>query len=199
MNYPFYQEVIFSKEECEKIINFYKIFPASAKKRKLEPKIDLENNRVDYIIKNTKNEKLGKSFYVYDIDRDENTEWIFEKLLNWFQKVSGIKLKETPTVNGMTLLNYRVGDFFMKHKDIYPGFEWRRWTINIQLDNQYKGGDYILYSGDKEIVLNKNIGNTIAYWAGTEHEVKEITEGERWSIVCSVNKYMIHEQEKKMI
>jgi len=120
MNYPFYQEVIFSKEECNKIINFSKIYSASAKTRKLEPKIDLENNRVDYIIENTKNEKLGKSFYIYDILRDENTEWVFEKLLNWFQKVSGVKLKESPTINGITLLNYKVGDFFMKHKDIYP-------------------------------------------------------------------------------
>ncbi len=199
MSYPFYQEVIFSKEECDKIINLHKDYSASPIHRKLEPIIDLENSRIDDVRINNKNEKLGKCFYVYDIPKNENTEWIFEKLLDWFQKVTSIKLKKEKTVSNITLLNYKTGDFFMKHKDIYPGFEWRRWTINIQLDNQYKGGDYILYSGDKEIVLNKNIGNTIAYWAGTEHEVKEITEGERWSIVCSVNKYMIHEQEKKMI
>jgi hypothetical protein len=199
MNYPFYQEVIFTQEECKKIIEYSKVYPASAEKRKLEPIIDLENSRIDDVRINNKNEKIGKCFYVYDIPKNENTEWIFEKLLDWFQKVTSIKLKKEKTVTNITLLNYKTGDFFMKHKDIYPGFEWRRWTINIQLDNQYKGGDYILYSGDKEIVLNKNIGNTIAYWAGTEHEVKEITEGERWSIVCSVNKYMIHEQEKKMI
>ena len=96
-------------------------------------------------------------------------------------------------------LNYKVGDFFMRHTDIYKNFEWRRWTINIQLGNQYDGGDYVLYLDGTEIVLNKEVGNTIAYWAGTEHEIKEIEGGERWSIVCSVEKQMIIENEKKLL
>jgi hypothetical protein len=199
MSYPFYQEVIFTDEECKKIIEYSKVYPANAEKRKLEPNINLETNRAEQNIPSIDGKKKGKAFFVYDIDREENTEWVFQKLLNWFQKVSNIKLKETPTLNGMTLLNYKVGDFFMRHTDIYPNFEWRRWTINIQLGDQYKGGDYVLYLDEKEIVLNKEVGNAIAYWAGTEHEVKEIKEGERWSIVCSVGKHLIIENEKKLL
>ena len=199
MSYPFYQEVIFTDEECKKIIEYSKVYPADAEKRKLEPNINLETNRVEHHIPSIDGKKKGKAFFVYDIVRDENTEWVFEKLLNWFQKVSDIKLKETPILSGMTLLNYKVGDFFMRHSDIYENFEWRRWTINIQLGDQYKGGDYVLYLDEKEIVLNKEIGNVIAYWAGTEHEVKEIEKGERWSIVCSVGKHLIIENEKKLL
>lgn len=199
MSYPFYQEVIFTEEECKKIIEYSKIYPASAEKRKLEPKIDLETGRVDLLFPSIDGKKKGKAFFIYDIDRDENTDWIFKKLLNWFQKVSNIQLKETPTVNALTLLNYKVGDFFMKHTDIYENFEWRRWTLNIQLCDGYKGGDYVLYLDEKEIVLNKSVGNAIAYWAGTEHEIKEIEEGERWSIVCSVGKNIIVEKEKKLL
>lgn len=198
MNYPFYQEVIFTGEECKKIIEYSKKYPALAEKRKLEPKIDLTTGRVEQLFQSNDGDKKGKAFFVYDIVRDETTEWVFKKLLNWFQMVSDIKLKETPVVNGMTLLNYRVGDFFMKHTDIYENFEWRRWTLNIQLGNQYKGGDYVLYLDDKEVILNKDTGNAIAYWAGTEHEIKEIEEGERWSIVCTITKYMIVEKEKKL-
>lgn len=199
MSYPFYQEVIFTEEECKKIIEYSKIYPASAEKRKLESKIDIKTGRVDLLFPSINGKKEGKAFFVYDIDRDENTNWIFKKLLNWFQKVSDIQLKETPTVNGLTLLNYKVGDFFMRHMDIYENFEWRRWTLNVQLCDEYKGGDYVLYLDDKEVILNKAVGNTIAYWAGTEHEIKEIEEGERWSIVCSVGKNMIVEKEKKLL
>ena len=199
MSYPFYQEVIFTKEECKKIIEYSKVYPASVKNRQLEPNINLETNRVEHHIPSIDGNKKGKTFFVYDIFREKNTEWVFEKLLNWFQNVSNIKLKETPVLTGMALLNYKVGDFFMKHTDIIKNFEWRRWTINIQLGNQYKGGDYVLYLDDTEIVLNKEMGNAIAYWAGTEHEIKEIEEGERWSIVCSVVKDMIIENEKKLL
>lgn len=199
MSYPFYQEVIFTTEECKKIIEYSKVYPASIKNRQLEPNINFETNRVEHHIPSIDGSKKGKTFFVYDIAREENTEWVFEKLLNWFQKVSNIKLKETPVLTGITLLNYKVGDFFMRHTDIYENFEWRRWTLNIQLGNQYKGGDYVLYLDNTEIVLNKEMGNAIAYWAGTEHEVKEIEEGERWSIVCSVVKDMIIENEKKLL
>jgi hypothetical protein len=199
MSYPFYQEVIFTKEECKKIIEYSKVYTASAKNRQLEPNINLETNRAEQHMPSIDGKKKGKAFFVYDIIREENTEWVFEKLLNWFQNVSNIKLKETPVLNGMTLLNYKVGDFFMRHTDIYKNFEWRRWTINIQLGDGYRGGDYVLYLDDEEIVLNKEMGNAIAYWAGTEHEVKEIEEGERWSIVCSVAKDMIIDNEKKLL
>ena len=153
MSYPFYQEVIFTKEECKKIIEYSKVYPASVKNRQLEPNINFETNRVEHHIPSIDGSKKGKTFFVYDIFREKNTEWVFEKLLNWFQNVSNIKLKETPVLTGMTLLNYKVGDFFMRHTDIYENFEWRRWTINIQLGEQYKGGDYVLYLDDKEIVL----------------------------------------------
>ena len=40
MSYPFYQEVIFTKEECKKIIEYSKVYPASVKNRQLEPNIN---------------------------------------------------------------------------------------------------------------------------------------------------------------
>ncbi len=200
MNYPFYQEKIFSKEECDAIINFSKIYKASKERRVLEPKIDFETNRVEDIFRVSEdNKKYGKSFFVYDIIREEETEWLFVKLLNWFSERSNIKLSEENILRNITLLNYKTGDFFMRHQDINEVFKLRRWTINIQLGDSYKGGDYILYNNNDAIILGKEVGNTIAYWAGTEHEIKEITEGERWSVVCSVSKHMILEENKKII
>lgn len=134
-----------------------------------------------------------------DIFRDESTNWIFEKITNWFINVTNIQLKKDKIKGNFGLLNYRKGDFFMKHTDIIKNFESRRWTINLQLNNEYTGGNFLLYTDNGEIILNKEPGNAIVYWAGMEHEVEEITEGERWSIVYSIGKDLILEETKKLL
>jgi hypothetical protein len=59
MSYPFYQEVIFTDEECKKIIEYSKVYPANAEKRKLEPNINLETNRnkIYHLLMERKKEK----------------------------------------------------------------------------------------------------------------------------------------------
>lgn len=199
MKYEYYQEVIFTKEECEKIIKLHKNYPALEVFRKLELSIDIENSRINYVYRNEEGKKEGKAFFVYDIVRNEETEWLFEKLINWFIKVTNVKLKDTETLSQISLLNYKKGDFFMKHSDIRKNHEGRRWTVNAQLNNDYTGGEYILYRDDEQIILNKDMGNAITYWAGTEHEVKEITEGERWSLILSITKKLLVQDIEKTL
>ena len=195
-----YQEKIFSKEECDLIIEFSKKYNSNKKYREAEKYIDYETNRVEHVIKSkNQNERLGKYFFAYDIVREENTEWMFDKLIKWFSEVSKIPINPKVTVEHCSLLNYKKGDFFMRHTDIFKNFEWRRYTLNIQLDNKYQGGDYVIYLNDSEIILNKEPGTAIAYWSGYEHEVKEITNGERWSIVLTVPKQMLLEKNKTLI
>lgn len=195
-----YQEKIFTREECDKIISFSKKFKANKKYREAEKFIDYETNRVEHVIKSENtNEKLGKYFFVHDIIRETDTEWMFDKLINWFSNKANIELNPNLTVNHCSLLNYKKGDFFMRHTDIYKNFEFRRYTLNIQLDNKYQGGDYVIYLNNEEIILNKEPGTAIAYWSGYEHEVKEIEDGERWSIVLTIPKQLILEKNKTLI
>jgi hypothetical protein len=194
-----YQEKIFTEDECNKIIDFSKIYNANPSLRKAEPNIDFKTNRVDSVIYKN-GEKLGKRFFAHDILRNENTEWLFEKLFKWFENVSNILLSPNTKKQNISLLKYETGDFFTKHTDIYKNFEWRRWTLNIQLDNKYDGGDYIIYLENGEMItLSKEPGTAIAYWSGYEHEIKEITNGIRYSIVTSLSKNMIIEKTNKLI
>ena len=65
----------------------------------------------------------------------------------------------------------------------------------IQLNENYSGGEYICYdTNDKEILLSKEVGTAIAYDASTFHEIKEIVDGERWSIVLTILKKDILEK-----
>ena len=94
-----------------------------------------------------------------------------------------------------SLHKYSKGDSFMKHKDYNEKWPNRRWNLGIQLNENYRGGEYICYdTNDKEILLSKEVGTAIAYDASTFHEIKEIVDGERWSIVLTILKKDILEK-----
>ena len=48
--------------------------------------------------------------------------------------------------------------------------------------NEYSGGDTIVYSNNK-ITLSKEVGSGIIFPSSTDHELTEITNGERFSFV----------------
>jgi predicted 2-oxoglutarate/Fe(II)-dependent dioxygenase YbiX len=48
--------------------------------------------------------------------------------------------------------------------------------------NKYSGGDTIVYN-DSNITLSKEVGSGIIFPSSTDHELTEITNGERFSFV----------------
>ena len=192
-----YQEKIFTKEECDKIISYQNVYLDLIFRGK-EPAIDLKNRRIDNVGMVVDGKKLGKFFNVWDIVYDVESGWMFEKLLNWFSKVSNIKCNPNNKLHGCSLHKYSKGDSFTKHIDLNPNFPGRRWNLGIQLNDEYSGGEYICYdNNNNEIVLSKEVGTAVAYDSRTLHEIKEIRSGERWSIVAPVWKN--HLLEKKNI
>lgn len=190
-----YQEKIFTKEECDKIISFQNIYLDLIFRSK-EPSIDLENRRIDDVGAVIEGKKLGKFYNVWDIVNNTESKWMFEKLLNWFSNVSKIECNPNNKPYGCSLHKYSKGDYFTKHIDLNINFPERRWNLGIQLNEDYKGGEYICYDQNyKEIVLSKEVGTAIAYNATTLHEIKEILDGERWSIVLPLLKYDLLEKK----
>ena len=60
----------------------------------------------------------------------------------------------------------------------------------------YNDDGYCDYDVDNnEIILSKEIGTSIAYSSTTEHEIKEILSGERWSIVMPITNNVIIEKK----
>ena len=76
-----YQEKLFTKEECDKIISYQNVY-LDLIYRSAEPSIDLENRRIDNVGIILKGKKLGKFFNVWDIVNNSESEWMFEKLFN---------------------------------------------------------------------------------------------------------------------
>lgn len=150
---------MFTKEECEKIISIAK-------------STDMDDS---------------KTYFKYDEDirykvsnviRNENTNWIFDKMLNFFTNKTGIKIKKPLDI--LHIHNYKQGDYFKKHKDnLYPT---QIHNIGVCLNDDYVGGEFILYEPYE--VLPKKQGELYTFQSLRLHEVKKIEVGERWSIIA---------------
>jgi hypothetical protein len=197
------QNKLFTEEECKIIIGYSKVYsdfivtPLSSLK---------ENTRNVYYSTEEKSHQdvVGwtKSYNVWDIPVHSDTSWMYDRIYKWFSNETGLNLtrkieprfcKETGlNLNGKIdahkLHQYRVGDKFDKHID-NVGFPDRIWNLGIQLNDSYLGGDYIVYTDSNPTYLSKETGTVIAYTSDVLHEVTEIIEGERWSMVIKVHNW----------
>jgi predicted 2-oxoglutarate/Fe(II)-dependent dioxygenase YbiX len=149
----------FTKNECEKIINFSNT---------------IEKKHSSYYFSNT--DKIN--YFVWNIYRNVDTEWIFNKIESFFTFKTGIKIKKE--LNIIHLHNYKKGNLFHKHRDnLFPT---QIHNIGVCLNDDYENGEFILYEPYE--ILPKKQGELYTFRSLRYHEVKEITNGERWSIIC---------------
>lgn len=187
-------EKIFTEYECNKIINYAKTTSLDFKKI-----IDL-NNSGQKILEN--NKMIGgkhTSYFIYEVLNTNETMWITNKLFDWFESKTNINLFRKKYENfpsHFAILQYKKGNSFEKHIDLAKGFEFRRWNLGLQLNNDYDGGDYICWDEtNNEVLIPKETGTAILYHCKVPHEIKEITNGERWSLVLALPKEFIQKKE----
>jgi PKHD-type hydroxylase len=126
------------------------------------------------------------------LDFTDDNIWIFDRIKKWTNDLGlGLTWESTPYT---TFRRYREGDFFIKHTDDlrFDSFVKNRGvrvlTVGIQLsdEDEYEGGDFLVWDKDKEIAVNRKIGNAIMYSTNAPHEVKEIKKGMRTSLILFV-------------
>lgn len=148
------QEIIFSKEECDSIINF--------KKR----------NYTNWSFRSDRN------YISESITYDTTTHWIFERLTLFFEKNTGIKIINLK--KEIHYHKYELGNWFSKHND---NRDKRVYSIGVILNDNFEGGDFELYDIKENIKLNKKTGNAYIFKSNIEHEITKITKGERHSLI----------------
>lgn len=176
-------EKIFNKNECDRIINYHKIYNDVSN---YYPKEFLDGNII-------KDDLESFKYETYIIVNDLETEWFFNKLLNWFSEKNKIELDRK--LKTCSLHRYVSGDFFKRHIDLAKGHNNRRYNLGIQLNEEYTGGEYVYWDNyENELSIPKETGTAISYHCRLPHEVKEIKSGERWSIVMPISYYNIKEK-----
>jgi hypothetical protein len=114
------QKILFTKEECELIINLSKI-----------------NNQ------NWKSK--DRKYDSHTIEHMVETDWLFKKLKIFFETETNIdvlKIKKQ-----IHFHKFENGDWFSRHNDIRDG---RLYAIGVLLNNTFEGGDFKLYNSEEQ-------------------------------------------------
>lgn len=96
-------------------------------------------------------------------------------------------------VEELQLTKYGVGDYYHQHIDtdflLSIGNNHRKLSFSIDLTSpeQYKGGDLNLYLNNVPFPVPSQLGRMVFFPSFLLHEVTEVTEGERISLVGWVN------------
>jgi len=176
------QKILFTKEECDYIIDL-------KKKYKLNHYRRLDENGVLYEPHNFKNK-------YYLLENISDIDWIIKRLCDYFEDEIKLHIFFRPTK--LNLHNYTIGDEFDKHID--TGNPMKEWNIGIILNEDFEGGDYIVYDkNDNPIIIDKKIGNVCIFQSQTPHRVTPIIYGERWAIAMFLHKFRMSDKQKTLI
>jgi len=146
------QKVLFSKEECIKILSLIKTYEEKWK-------------------------TSDRNYLSHTIGCTNETEWIFNKLINFFETSTNIKIKNSKKY--IHFHKYVEGGWFGRHNDMRQN---RMYSVGVLLNDTFDGGNFILYNNDN-IILDKVAGNTYIFDVRINHEIKPIIKGERYSLI----------------
>jgi hypothetical protein len=110
------ESVLFTKKECEIIINEY---PVNKISRKM----------------------TDRDFHSYSIDYSLDNQWIFDKLKSFF--ILNTNLNFAKNKEQMHFHKFIKGDWFGLHDDNRGG---RLFAVGVLLNDDFEGGDFKLYN-----------------------------------------------------
>lgn len=144
---------------------------------------NIELNFLNSFWDNTDFRKLKNRSYEFAI-LTNNEMNITTKLLNWFEIESGEKLKSYNY--NLTIHKYNVGDYFDKHIDaVERNYKNRAYVVGFNINNEYDGGDYILYNPNQ--IIDKTPGVPYFFKSNRLHEITKIANGIRKSALIFIN------------
>jgi hypothetical protein len=168
------QNIMFTKDECDSIIKLTNelslINPYSSK---------FNTFKVDYTS--------------WKLNLNENTQWVFDRIYLFFMSKTNLKIKKELDI--LYIHKYIKGQQFSKHNDTY--YKTQIHNVGVCLNDNYDGGEFILYEPDE--VLPKTQGIIYTFPSSQYHEVKQITNGERWSIIGFLHMENIEFPNKTLI
>lgn len=164
------EKTYFTKLECNEIINYSENIATHDWER-----INNINNK----------------YFIKDISKLELTQNVFQRYIN--KNLPNYKIDNI----GVYILKYLKGDFFGRHMDkgntefAHDAIS----NINTILNDEYEGGEFYL----DDLLYKKPIGEIYNYDSITYHEVKPITNGTRYSLLCFLRTRNIKKKEIKSL
>jgi predicted 2-oxoglutarate/Fe(II)-dependent dioxygenase YbiX len=165
----FYQEILFTEKECQKIID-------------LIEKLDKIDGKKKYSVDGN----TDVSFDEYRIRDVVENSWFLDRIKKLIENKLKISLNFID--RDVHILSYGLNDGFSKHIDFNPlDNDPRIYTVGLLLNDKFEGGNLLIYD-TKKIILNKIVGNLYIFESTIPHEVEKITQGRRKTIIIHIKK-----------
>lgn len=164
-----YQQKIFSKEECDKIL-------------KLSDNLELRDGRSRY-----SKDNMCADFDEYWVSDNQDATWFMERIKLFAENHLKLKLKKLKS--DVAILKYKEGQGIDKHIDYNPtSIDIRMYTVGVMLNTDWDGGEFIITDSisKEESVLNKEIGNTYIFDAFSPHVVNKVIRGVRCVLITHI-------------
>ena len=170
----FNQKILFTREECDLIIENHINLPIARK------------------------EAHSHMGYTYRNVNYKEYQWIVNRFINWIEEQENCKVNwVNENSSEFYFQSYEVGDKFNKHDD---NINDRYYTAGLLLNDTFDGGEFIVdVINNTSIQFKKNIGNCYFFESNMEHELKEIVSGNRNIILIFFHKKNIKFNQHKFI
>jgi hypothetical protein len=123
-----------------------------------------------------------RAYHSRTIQYGDSTKWVFEKLKLFFELETGLQIIKLK--NEIHFHKFIERDCFKIHSDDIDN---RLYAVGVLLNSDFSGGDFKLYA-NKGMTLNKEVGNSYIFDVKIKHEITEILEGERYSLLWFLQK-----------
>lgn len=168
-------ENVFTKQECEKII-------------KLAQKQKAIQSRVGFGHAKVKRDKSLRLSGVRWLAPTKEFEWVFRKITDTATNLNKtfFKFDLFGAIEGLQFTSYKApGGKYGRHVDRSLGGVVRKLSLTVQLSDPatYEGGDLCFYTSDEPLLAPKKQGACVVFPSFVQHEVREMTRGQRYSLV----------------
>lgn len=170
-----YQRVLLDKKECNDLINY---------KNKVKQTLNDGGypNRPDI------------NYKQWTISRNEDLEFLFKRISSFVEEKFNVTI--TNFNEDAWIYQYEINDGYVMHTDNALS---RRFTIGVQLNDDYKGGDLMVDYNKERIIVDKEIGNCYIFESNLLHGVSPITSGERYNFLTFMFSYNIKSNNISLI
>lgn len=175
----FFERHAFSNDECKILIDMWKEDECF-----VENQVDENSEWFKYF----REKRSRKHMFL-----PEKIDWLDTKILHYanIANVNNFFLDISYGIMSKQLMWYRPGDWFQPHDDTNHwdnNYYDRKLTVIIQLSDEsdYDGGETLLGRTEKmqQPACQKEKGSILIFPTFLEHEVTEITRGNRFGFIC---------------
>ena len=131
--------------------------------------------------------------YYYNVLYDLPQEYL-DRFLDWIENKIGKNIDNRKKYH-LILHRFKKGDYFDYHTDGgYRDKELgkREYAAGFHLNNDYEGGEFVVYENEKERVIGNQTGVPYIFSSDTLHKINKVKSNIRYSIVVFVYNNSIH-------